>query len=147
MTSEQQTALMHQYGLRDTGGVDLRKFVVNPRSFGQTVENLFYVSFLIRDGKVAIEFDEFDLPTLSTIDPHILVVLYITDTKAGPVDAESEQPATDRRKGGPSKHQAIFSMDMATWKDIIDTFEISEPLIPHRKEQTHQGPGARGWYS
>lgn len=66
MSPEDQTALMHKYGLRDTGGVDLMKFVVNPHSFGQTVENLFYVSFLIRDGKVNVEFDEMDLPTLST---------------------------------------------------------------------------------
>lgn len=56
--------LMNKYGLRDTGGIDLLKFVVNPKSFGQTVENMFYVSFLIRDGAVQIEFDENGLPAL-----------------------------------------------------------------------------------
>jgi len=56
--------LMSKYGLRDTGGIDLLKFVVNPKSFGQTVENMFYVSFLIRDGAVQIEFDENGLPSL-----------------------------------------------------------------------------------
>jgi hypothetical protein len=56
--------LMNKYGLRDTGGIDLLKFVVNPKSFGQTVENMFYVSFLIRDGAVQIDFDENGLPSL-----------------------------------------------------------------------------------
>lgn len=56
--------LMNKYGLRDTGGIDLLKFVVNPKSFGQTVENMFYVSFLVRDGAVQIEFDENGLPAL-----------------------------------------------------------------------------------
>jgi hypothetical protein len=56
--------LMEKYGLRSTGGIDLLKFVINPKSFGQTVENMFYVSFLIRDGAVQIEFDDNDLPSL-----------------------------------------------------------------------------------
>lgn len=35
--------------------VNLFKFVVNPNDFAQSVENIFYLSFLIRDGKVAFE--------------------------------------------------------------------------------------------
>jgi hypothetical protein len=38
-------------------------------------------------------------------------------------------------------------MDMETWQDIIDTFDLKEPMIAHRKEVTTSGPGARGWYS
>lgn len=117
---------MHEHGLRDTGGVDLLRFVVNPMSFGQTVENMFYVSFLIRDGKVNVEFDQNELPSLSPVD-------------AG--DAEGSA------KTGAMKHQAIFSMDMKTWRDIIDTFQITTPMIEHRQESSQQGPGARGWYS
>jgi hypothetical protein len=64
MSDEERTRIMHKHGLRSTGGIDLMRFVVNPRSFGQTVENMFYVSFLIRDGRVEIDFDEFDLPAL-----------------------------------------------------------------------------------
>jgi len=38
-------------------------------------------------------------------------------------------------------------MDMATWEDIIKTFDIKESLIEHREERIESGPGARGWYS
>ena len=55
---------MDKYGMSDDGGVQFFRFVVNPKSFGQTVENLFYTSFLIRDGSVAISKDSNMLPTL-----------------------------------------------------------------------------------
>ena len=34
------------------------KFIVNPVSFAQTVENMFYFSFLVKEGKAAIETDD-----------------------------------------------------------------------------------------
>lgn len=41
-----------------TGPTNLFRFIVNPADFGQTVENMFYLSFLIREGKCAFEFTE-----------------------------------------------------------------------------------------
>jgi translation initiation factor 1 (eIF-1/SUI1) len=86
LTAEEQFEYMHQYGLRDTGGVDLLKFVVNPHSFGQTVENIFYVSFLIRDGKVKVEFDRHMLPSLSMYSARVKDILH----------ADSHRPHADR---------------------------------------------------
>ncbi|KAI1270992.1 hypothetical protein F5Y07DRAFT_45059 [Xylaria sp. FL0933] len=117
--------LMNMYGLRDTGGIDLLKFVVNPKSFGQTVENMFYVSFLIRDGAVQIEFDESGLPTLQP--------------------TAGQDPSATKRD--TQRHQAVLSIDMQMWREIIDAFDITEPIIEHRKEQSTKGPGARSWYS
>ncbi|KAI5861083.1 hypothetical protein GGS23DRAFT_598960 [Durotheca rogersii] len=125
-SDEEAQRLMDRHGLRDTGGIDLLKFVVNPRSFGQTVENMFYVSFLIRDGRIKIDFDENKLPTLH------------------PADREDETGSTKHRA---QKQQAVLSIDMKTWRDIIDAFHITEPIIEHRIEQSHQGPGSRGWYN
>ncbi|KAL6902862.1 Nse4 C-terminal domain-containing protein [Trichoderma evansii] len=126
MEEDEKTRLMHEHGLRSTGGIDLMRFVVNPKSFGQTIENLFYVSFLIRDGRVEIDFDEDGLPALA------------------PVDREGDDAGAIRQS--TSKHQAILSMDMETWQDIIDTLGLKEPMIEHRQELSATGPGARGWY-
>ena len=38
--------------------MNLFECIINPTSYGQSVENLFYLSFLIRDAKVAMEFEE-----------------------------------------------------------------------------------------
>ncbi|SPN99794.1 related to NSE4 Nuclear protein that plays a role in the function of the Smc5p-Rhc18p DNA repair complex [Cephalotrichum gorgonifer] len=124
MSPEEQERIMHQHGIRSTGGVDLMRFVINPRSFGQSVENIFYVSFLIKDGKVAVELDEHGIPSVE------------------PVDENDAQDA-----GRRTKHQAVFSLDMDTWRDIIATLDIKEPMIAHRREVAQGGPGATGWYS
>lgn len=69
MTDVEMKGLMLKHAVNEEGAVDLFKFVVNPKSFGQTVENLFYVSFLIRDGKAGITIDDDGLPYLSTSRP------------------------------------------------------------------------------
>ncbi|KAM3498839.1 hypothetical protein MY11210_009652 [Beauveria gryllotalpidicola] len=127
MSDEEKIDIMHKHGLRRTGGIDLLRFVINPKSFGQTVENMFYVSFLIRDGRIEIEYDEYDLPALA------------------PVVREEHEDESVRHSS--AKHQAILSIDMQAWQDIVETFQIEEPMIEHRQETVNSGPGARGWYS
>lgn len=63
-TEEEYLECIRKNKLEDDGNVSLLKFALNPRSFGQTVENLFYVSFLIREGSVSIGKDSNGLPTL-----------------------------------------------------------------------------------
>jgi len=41
-----------------TQGIPYLKFIINPDSFSQTVENMFYFSFLVREQKVALEVDD-----------------------------------------------------------------------------------------
>lgn len=48
----------------DDERVNLFRFVVNPNNFAQSVENIFYLSFLIRDGKVALELSDSGEPEL-----------------------------------------------------------------------------------
>ena len=40
------------------GPVNLFRFFINPSDFAQSVENLFYLSFLIRDGECALEMED-----------------------------------------------------------------------------------------
>ncbi|KFY21582.1 hypothetical protein V493_07292 [Pseudogymnoascus sp. VKM F-4281 (FW-2241)] len=126
ITDEEVKQLMRKHGLNADGGMDLFRFVINPRSFGQTVENMFYVSFLIRDGKAAITVDEDGLPFLGEAEP---------------------LRRAEAVKKDVSKHQAIFAIDMATWEELIEVFEIREPIIEHRQEEVQRAVGARGWYS
>jgi len=44
--------------------VNLFRFVINPNDFAQSVENLFYLSFLIRDGECALEIEEDGEPVI-----------------------------------------------------------------------------------
>jgi len=64
ISDEDARALLARHNIADDEGVPFFRFVVNPKSFGQTVENLFYVSFLIRDGTVGFGNDSNMMPTL-----------------------------------------------------------------------------------
>ncbi|KAK8024069.1 hypothetical protein PG993_012135 [Apiospora rasikravindrae] len=126
---EKVDKIMGRYGLKSNGGIDLLRFVVNPKSFGQTVENMFYVSFLIRDAKIQLEYDDNGFATLL------------------PLDKDEIEQQNAGRQASRQRQQAVFHLDMDVWQDIVEVYRIREPLIPHRKEEKVKGPGARGWYS
>ncbi|KAK0729823.1 Nse4 C-terminal-domain-containing protein [Lasiosphaeris hirsuta] len=126
--SDDEREIMDRHSLRETGGIDLLRFVINPHSFGQTVENMFYVSFLIREGSVKLTFDDNGLPALEPFRK----------------DPESNNAQS---RHGTMRHQAIMSIDMEIWQEVIKAFNIKEPMIPHREEEEAGGPGARGWYN
>lgn len=126
MDEAEARAIFRKHGLATNWEVSLFQFAVNPYSFGQTVENLFYISFLVKDGYVALGTDDDGLPTLRCTQP---------------------RTASEMREKGASRHQAIFSLDFKTWRKLITAFDITEPLIHHRNdEQGTQAVGNRGWY-
>ncbi|KAJ5381651.1 uncharacterized protein N7496_004079 [Penicillium cataractarum] len=122
-TEERVLEVMYEHHTSPTGGVCLFKFCINPQSFGQSVENLFYVSFLIRDGHAGVSMSARGTPTLHSAEPY------------PPHEAQAKRI---------QKHQAIFSLDFETWADIIKEFNIDECIIPHR-EDTEEGTG-QTWY-
>ncbi|XP_043845943.1 non-structural maintenance of chromosomes element 4 homolog A [Dromiciops gliroides] len=83
-------------------------FVIDPDSFARTVENIFHVSFIVRDGFARIRLDQDKLPIIEPITQG---------------NEESEQQSTQIR------HQDIISLSYQDWKDIVRTFEISQPMI------------------
>lgn len=145
-TSDDEREIMDRHSLRSTGGIDLLRFVINPRSFGQTVENLFYVSFLIREGSIVLTFDEHGLPALGMCPPFSGIDGSVSHAAIEPMIKEGTAAGAASRNGA-MRHQAIMSIDFATWRDLIDAFEIKTPMIPHREEEENTGPGAKGWYS
>lgn len=64
MDDDEIRELQRRNNLGDDGGVPLFQFAINPKSFGQSIENLFYVSFLIREGKIGVATDSEGIPTL-----------------------------------------------------------------------------------
>lgn len=116
---------MRRNRLCDTGGPMLLDFVINPKSFGQTVENLFYVSFLIKEGEVGLEIDGQGYPTL----------------------LPSTETMLESRERRATKHQAVLGLDYHTFRRFVAAFEIKEPLIPHRQTEQDAQVGSRGWYN
>jgi len=141
MTDKEIDDLMDRYGITKDGGIAFFKFVINPHSFGQTIENMFYVSFLIRDGKIGVTIDDRGLPTLSML----LTPTHICHQ----TDQYLDFPEVSGTAKGheTAKHQAVLALDMQQWEELIDLFDIKEPLIRHREEEDHSSVGKRGWYA
>ncbi|NXU93302.1 NSE4A protein, partial [Xiphorhynchus elegans] len=70
-------------------------FVIDPNSFARTVENMFHVSFLIRDGLAEIKLDDDELPV---IEP--------TKSREG-VEYNQESGA---------RNQVVMSLTQQEWK-------------------------------
>lgn len=113
-TQEEADEILRRNNMTDNGCVPLFNFCINPQSFGQTVENLFYVSFLIKEGKVGLDFDSRGFPTLGIAASRTV----------------SERQETQR-------NQAVFTLDFDIWEDIIKSHGIRECIIPHRKEENY----------
>ncbi|KAK5137870.1 hypothetical protein LTR08_006639 [Meristemomyces frigidus] len=124
--TERHLAMLKKCRMTSDGGVSLFEYAVNPHSFGQTVENLFYISFLIKEGALGVQEDRNGLPTLM------------------PREATSLEKQRELRT---KKHQAVFAIDYATWAQLIEAFDIREPMIPHREDEQPTQMGARGWYN
>ncbi|XP_005606614.2 EP300-interacting inhibitor of differentiation 3 [Equus przewalskii] len=85
------------------------EFVIDPNSFSRTVENIFYVSFIIRDGFARIRLDQDRLPILEPININQM--------------GEGNDPSSHGRK------QGVISLSLEDWKNIVAAFEISEAMI------------------
>ncbi|XP_029060243.1 EP300-interacting inhibitor of differentiation 3 [Monodon monoceros] len=85
------------------------EFVIDPNSFSRTVENIFYVSFIIRDGFARIRLDHDRLPILEPINTNHV--------------GEGNDSSSHCRK------QGVISLSLQDWKNIVATFEISEAMI------------------
>ncbi|KAG8899321.1 nuclear protein [Tulasnella sp. 403] len=93
------------------GPTNVFKIFVNPESFAQSVENLFYLSFLIRDGRVALD--------ISEGDGEMLV-------------GWCEQPTSQDYQDGLMKRQSVWEFDEETWRLAIEAYDIKEPFFPTR---------------
>jgi ABC-type transporter Mla MlaB component len=151
--------LREEYGVADDGGINMFRFALNPNSFSQSVENLFYISFLIRDGHVAINKDSDELPSLHAVDP---------SHKQGGTSLESDsEPSTEGEttkskkkskaasQNGVMRRQAVFTFTHDKWKRLCEAFEVEKAIVPERDDsdvaaRATQGGGrggVSGWYA
>lgn len=89
-------------------------FVVDPHSFPRTVENIFHVSFIIRDGFARIRLDQDRLPIIE------------------PVSNEENEEIDQNTQ---IRNQGIIALSYRDWEEIVRTFEISEPVIASGQSQ------------
>lgn len=54
--------------------------------------------------------------------------------------------ASDVKAKGIQKRQSVFSLNFDIWQELIELLDITESIIPHRKEgEEPQNSTRRGW--
>uniref|UniRef100_A0A7R9U9Z9 Non-structural maintenance of chromosomes element 4 n=1 Tax=Pinguiococcus pyrenoidosus TaxID=172671 RepID=A0A7R9U9Z9_9STRA len=94
--------------------VSMFDFLVNPRDFTQTVENLFDYAFLVKDGKAGVQLGQQGLPECSL------------------VERDTELNETARKSHSSARTQNIVSINLKAFRDIVDAHSITETAVPHR---------------
>ncbi|GHJ85623.1 hypothetical protein NliqN6_2025 [Naganishia liquefaciens] len=114
------------------------EWVINPKSFGQTVENIFYTSFLVSSSLAAIDVkqDGSGIPIIFSCEPPS------EEDKRAQYDA-----AGNEIREALTKRQVVMEMSMEAWQEAIELFGITKGIIPHREEEEEQRPSASGWYA
>ncbi|ETN75940.1 Nse4 [Necator americanus] len=93
---------------KDTPNVDFYSFVIDPTDFAKSVENMFYVSFLVKDGRVRLSVGEDGLPVLVHVSSEERERLHVDDRSA----AET--------------HQAIFSFNYEMWEAMVQVMDLNK---------------------
>lgn len=91
-------------------GINFFKFAINPNSFSQSVENIFYISFLVRDGNAGLEV---------TKEGEIIIRARKGEVPGGNgVDDEGGEGGPREGDAGAdgSLHQGVMEFDMETWE-------------------------------
>lgn len=86
---------------------------LNPESYGQAVENIFHLSFLVRDGLAKIYLDDDKLPVIE------------------PVSLEESQSL---KKANVRTQQCVIPLSPAEWREIVRSFGVDRPTIPTRTQ-------------
>lgn len=123
--SQPEDEKMARRELRDRGSeIDMVPFLVNPKSFTQTVENIFNMSFLIKKGECKIKMRESEPLADSEGDSNALGLAKSGCFVSAPDDEDDYE--------GHSK-QCVISFTMKDWRDLREAYELEECDIPHRK--------------
>ncbi|MEN2497644.1 MAG: Non-structural maintenance of chromosomes element 4 A, partial [Marteilia pararefringens] len=99
--------------------IEFFKFILDPTSFSLTVENLFHLSFLVRDNWVKLVWVD-----------EVLYILPKTAEKSrnrSELDVEIDE----------NTNHMIFNMTYKIWKQLIDAYDMqdSQPMIKPQKNK------------
>lgn len=111
MSKETCENVMRVYAvLENIGSIPLYHFITDSNSFPRTVENMFYVSFLVRDNRARIF-----IPEVSAATNELFI--------------EAIQPEEEESDTTADCNQMVLGMTVKIWRRSIDKYDIKKPFL------------------
>lgn len=103
---------------QDPTPIDYFELVINPQSFGHTIENIFHLAFLVKDGFVKIFLSEHGIPV---VEPTM-------NSANRTLAKESSSHSLSQTN---SNSQFMVSLSIEEYEEILDAYELrgESPLI------------------
>ncbi|ODV59538.1 Smc5-Smc6 complex subunit NSE4 ASCRUDRAFT_14593 [Ascoidea rubescens DSM 1968] len=99
--------------------INIFNFFINPKSFSKTVENMFYMSFLVKDNKIRINFNnDSGFPTVEEVVP-----LSKLDNQDSRYRSEKKLYENDQ------VNHIVFRLDYESWEKLIKIYNIQDSII------------------
>jgi len=98
--------LIARYREAGKKAINYFQFVLDPHCFGTSIENIFHVSFLVKEGKAAISIDQ--------------------ETKLPFIIPKSSKNKSDNEEG---KNQVVMNMSMGDWQKLVRNHGIQVAMI------------------
>ncbi|XP_058443936.1 EP300-interacting inhibitor of differentiation 3 [Malaya genurostris] len=89
------------------------ELIIDPADFMNTVDNAFQISFLIRDGRVAL----------------------LSDEQHEPIVRPTTQKENEQAQRMNETTQAILGLNPKKWRDMIERFGVNEPMLVLNREE------------
>ena len=112
--------------------------LLDPWSFTQSVENVFFFSSLVKARSAGVDVDSAGNP---------VIVLGTEELTQTPDDAAAAAAAHTPSntlgkggKGGNSTYQFVWNLDRPLWRAALDVFGIRRPLLTHRDSSDSSAP-------
>lgn len=118
LSKETSENVMKVYSvLEGIGSFPFYHFITDPQSFARTVENMFYVSFLVRDCRARVFVPQI---AASTNELYIEAI--------SPDDEEEEEQDEQEQDGNPF-NQLVLGMTTKIWRRTVEKYKIDRPFL------------------
>ncbi|KAI1714091.1 EP-interacting inhibitor of differentiation 3 [Ditylenchus destructor] len=102
----------------DQCSVGYYEFVLNPDDFGESIQNMFHVAFLLRDGRVRLAVDKrTNLPVLKKLP------------------REEFERITTADRSALDMTQAVSRMTVPIWQGLVNRLNITKPMITRENNE------------
>lgn len=110
--------------LEGIGSFPFYQFITDPNSFARTVENMFYVSFLVRDNRARVF-----IPEIAAERNELYIEAVSPESEEEEVGEEDGEEQDDRNTNSNEFNQLVLGMTTKIWQNTIQKYKIEKSFF------------------